>query len=129
MDQEKITAVLMWARQKLEAMESFEGEPIEGGDLTELYPEDLEEIGTPDGKEIVLIMKSGMYFLRTQLLDIPDMCRLYGVTQIGEERAVNLIHTTIVDREKRLIRCGDTEMEVEEEFWDDFIRDFESRLQ
>ncbi|WP_217563052.1 hypothetical protein [Paenibacillus sp. GbtcB18] len=129
MDQEKIAAVLMWARQKLEAMESFEGEPIEGGDLTELYPADLEEIGTPDGKEIVLIMKSGMYFLRTQLMDIADMCRLYGFTQIGEERAVNLTHTTIVDREMRLIRSGDTEMEVEEEFWDDFINAYEKRFQ
>ncbi|MDR0269625.1 hypothetical protein [Paenibacillus sp.] len=117
--------LLKSAFKSLKNEKSFFGSPVTGGEIQELFPSDLIDIKEGPHETVILKMQQGDYYQIPSVKD-PDefFGQFSGFVKVSSEGAVNVSKITRIDPLNRLIWCEGKNFKVENDYWDNLIREY-----
>ncbi|MGG1650123.1 hypothetical protein [Paenibacillus sp. NRS-1780] len=129
MNKEQKQQLLNAVYQHLKTQTGFLGAPLNGGEIEELFPQDLLRVREGEHETVVLVMKSGEYTHIPHIQDPSAYFKSLGpdIVQINDGQAVNMINVTKVDSATREVWAGDVKLQVSQEYWKNFIEEYKSR--
>ncbi|MEJ3717095.1 hypothetical protein WGM54_03645 [Paenibacillus polymyxa] len=120
--------VLKQIYEKLKSETDLIGYPVGGGEFEDLSPADLMRVDLDEHERLILVMKTGNYFLLGKGPTFEERVQQFpGFIKVGEESAINLSSVTKIDYETKTVWCGEKRFLVEVAYWDNFINEYKSR--